>query len=101
MSFISQMHDPSNLLGLNAPTNLCDKNKKVHSVAHVLRLSLHLFVYFQILQTEVWKWQLMSLLLHALCAIYSPLLLSCNLESMFRSQNLYIFGLINTSECCI
>ena len=29
-------------LRVNAPTNLCDKNKKVHSATHVLRLSINI-----------------------------------------------------------
>ena len=33
-----QMHDPGNPLGVNTLTNLCDKNKTVHSAAHVLRI---------------------------------------------------------------
>ena len=39
---MSQTCDPTNPLGVNVPITLCDKNKKVHSATHVLRLSINL-----------------------------------------------------------
>ena len=37
---MSQMCDLRNPVGVNAPTNLGNKTKKVHSATHVLRLIL-------------------------------------------------------------